>query len=707
MQIRVRYLVSALVVLLFLGAAALPVGDGADKEAVLIQVIVQGLGRWHYDPKIIDDDFSEQSFDYYLDQVDGGRRFLTQEDVAKLRPYRDQLDDETGAGTYEFFNEVQEVLKTRLEITQGMYRTILAKPFDFTQEEKLELMDEESAFYPGDAELREYWRRYLKYETLQRYSDKLADRTEAAAAEDPDEEAGELLGKTDEQLEADARGEVLDMFDKWYERLARLTRQDRMSQYLNALISTYDPHTSYFQPKDKENFDIRFSGQLEGIGATLSLDGDYTKVNDIVVGGPAWKGKKLKESDLILKVRQEKEDAVSIKGLPLDEVVSQIRGPKGTKVWLTVKKADGNEEEIMIVRDVVILEESFAKSLILPGAAKDEKIGYLYLPSFYANFQDRNGRFSAPDVEKELAKLKAENVDGIILDLRSNGGGSLADVVKMTGYFFEQGPVVQVKTRTLAPEVLKDEDPSVQYDGPLIVMVNEYSASASEILAAALQDYDRALIVGSTTFGKGTVQRFIDLDRTVSDLQEIKPLGSIKLTMQKFYRVDGGSTQLRGVTPDIVLPDNFSYIETGEKEQDFPLPWTEIAPVAHQQSVYRIDRRDELRRRSEARVAASPAFQRINQNALRVKEQREDRTRPLMLDEFRAQEDARKVEAKTYENLFEDVVNPGVFNITVDLQSIHADESKGERNDSFIESVGKDVYIREVVNIMHDMLEIE
>lgn len=419
-------------------------------------------------------------------------------------------------------------------------------------------------FAKDDATLKDYWRQSMKWETMTRLAEKLEKK-----------EKGEenFKDKTYEELEAEARKDVLKVYDDWYVRLEKRKRNDYLSMYLNTFTNIFDPHTEYYEPIDKQNFDIGMSGRLEGIGARLQTDGDLTKVSEIIVGGPAWKEGKLEENDKIVKVAQgDDPEWTDITGMVINDVVQLIRGKPGTKVRLSVKKADGSTKEIVIIRDVVIIEEGFAKSLLIETEEK-ETIGYLRLPKFYADFNNSNGRRCADDVAVELEKLKQAGVQGIILDLRSNGGGSLRDVVKMSGFFVEEGPIVQVKSRTRKAEVLSDDDPGVQYSGPLIVMVNQFSASASEILAAALQDYGRAVIVGTgtSTFGKGTVQRFFDLDAVIRGNPEVKPLGEIKLTVQKFFRVNGGSTQLRGVTPDIVLPDNWLYLETGEKEEDFPM----------------------------------------------------------------------------------------------------------------------------------------
>lgn len=686
----------SIVILAFLVAAYYPRVNNTEKEAVLMHTILNGLNQLHYNPEEIDDDFSSKLFDLYLDRIDGGHRFLNQDDVNKLAAFKDQLDDEALSGTYDFFNLSVDLLEQGLKKTQSYYQEALAKPFDFTVDESVEMDGEKRAFAKNDTELKEYWRKYMKYETLTSLNEKLEEQEKLKEGEEK---------KTVEALEEAARKDVLEIFDGWYERMNKLKRNDRLSFYLNTMTNVFDPHTGYFEPIEKQNFNIRMSGRLEGIGARLQTTGEYAKVVSIVVGGPAWKQKGLEENDLIMKVGQENEEAVDITGMNINEVVQLVRGDKGSEVRLTVKKVDGTIKEIPIIRDVVVIEEGFAKSLILNGATESEKIGYIYLPRFYADFEDRNGRFCSKDVAIEIEKLKAEKVDGIILDLRNNGGGSLRDVVKMSGFFIEKGPIVQVKSRGSRPEVLSDVDASVQYDGPVVVMVNSFSASASEILAAALQDYGRAVIVGSnSTFGKGTVQRFFDLDRAIRGFSELKPLGEIKLTTQKFYRINGGSTQLKGVVPDIILPDNYHYIKTGEKEHEYSMEWTEIDPVDYSQSVATIKNIETLKANSAARVKENATFKKIYDNAQRLQTKRDETNYPLNLTAFQTFEKEQEEEAAKFKNLFDDVVNKDIANLQADVEGIKADESKEARNADWIKSVSKDIYIQETLQIMHDLI---
>lgn len=667
-----------------------------EKEAVLMRAVLTYLDNLHFEPKSLDDQFSEELYDLYLDRLDSERRFFTEEDLEQFTPFRQRLDDEAQVGAFDFFDLSLDRYLAALNKTQGFYRDILSEPFDFTQDEAIEMDGEKRGFAKNDQELREVWRKYLKLRVLNRLVDKLSEQEEAGEEQE---------AKSLETLEEEARQAELEQLDEYFDRVLKINRTHRRTYYINTLTNLYDPHSNYLEPIDKEDFNIRFSGRLEGIGATLQNDGDDIKVVRVIVGGPAWKQKELEEKDRILRVTQEDGEVTELTGMLVKDAVQYIRGPKGTKVTLTVKKIDGTIKNITILRDVVIIEESFARSLILDGPQDNERVGYISLPSFYADFENSDGRFSAKDVKKEIEKLKEEQVDGIILDLRFNGGGSLRDVVKMGGYFIEKGPIVQVKARRRSPEILEDKDPRVQYDGPLIIMVNEFSASASEILAAAMQDYGRAVIVGSkSTYGKGTVQRFFDLDEGVRGYSDFKPLGEIKLTTQKFYRVNGGSTQLRGVKPDIVLPDQYHLLEVGEKEQEYAMPWSEIKPVPFEQNVVKIRGLDELKDRSEARIAEDPLFQKVLENAERVHQQQEESNYPLELMAFRQMEEENRKEADQFEDMFKNVINKGIHNLETDLQTIQADESKKARNDDWIDTVSKDIYIKETLNIMHDLI---
>ncbi|MCS6929692.1 MAG: carboxy terminal-processing peptidase [Saprospiraceae bacterium] len=668
------------------------------KEALLIKGILTGLERFHYEPKPVDDRLSRQVFHFYLKQLDQGKRFFTEEDIAQLLVFENELDDQARAGVFTFFDRTMELYDRALQKTQQWYREILSKPLDFSTEAYIEMNGDKAPRARNDQELRQRWELWLKYEVLERIHNTIKEQ------EKP-EFSGE---KKDRQtLEAEARQKTLEVYDRWFKRMQRRDRSRRLEGYLNAFVGVFDPHSGYFSPQEKADFDVNMSGKLEGIGARLQSDGEKTTVIEIVPGGPAWKQKELEPKDVILKVAQGDEEPVDVMGMEIDDVVAKIRGPKGTTVRLTVQKPDGSIKVISIVRDVVITEEAMAKSLILSTKGNSEKIGYIFLPKFYADFTPQGITSCAEDVAKEIEKLKREDVKGIILDLRNNGGGSLRDVVRMSGFFIESGPIVQVKSRNRPPEINEDTDPRVQYAGPLIVMVNAASASASEIIAAALQDYGRAVIVGAAyTYGKGTVQRFWDLDYSTSD-PSVKPLGQMKVTIQKFYRITGQTTQLEGVKPDIVLPDTYNYYEYGERENEYSLPPTSIEPLSFSQKVYNVTPLvEQLKKESAKRVKDDSTFRKIEENAQRFRRQKEQTRMPVQWEAFFRLQKKNEEESKRFENMLTPIQDLTIANLAADLPHIKSDSSRSARNDAWLSERQKDIQLYEALRIMQDMIRL-
>jgi len=664
-------------------------------ENILLRAINASLQGAHYDAPEIDDDFSKKAFSTYLDNIDANKRLLLQSDVDALKAYETKIDDETKNGTYELFEKSLEILDRQMITTEGYFNEILSQPFNFDLDEDVTFGDDVE-YVNTQEELKERWRKYLKYNVLTRmYADKIA---QDKLLEDADTV---FTPKSLDSLEAKARRGVLKTHKDYYKRLNRLERNERLSMYVNSITTVYDPHTNYFPPAKKKDFDIQMSGKLEGIGAQLQEKDGYIKITNVIPGGPSSLQGELQANDLILKVTQEGEEPVDVVDWRINDAVKIIRGKKGTKVTLTVRKPDGSQKDITITRDVVVLEETYAKSLII----KDEdnlKAGYIYLPSFYADFRNPRGRFSWRDVKAEVEKLKNEGVKGIILDLRNNGGGSLDDVVKMGGLFIDQGPMVQVKEKGRKAQVLEDRYAGAEWDGALVIMVNEFSASASEIMAAAMQDYGRAVIVGSSsTHGKGTVQRFLDLNRTVRS-KDVPDLGSIKLTIQKFYRINGDATQLKGVSSDILLPDNYMYIKTGEKEHDYPMAWDQIPSSEYDAKQFNIP--SKVYKKSQARVKKSETFQLIEQNARRWERERENQTYPLSLASYTTQEEKDKKESEKF-NVLKKLVIEGftVSNIPIDLEVINTEESRQKRNNDWIKSISKDPYVYESLQIIEDL----
>ena len=672
--------------------------ENPSKEALILQGIMQSVEYVHYNPKPIDDAFSKAVYHSYLERLDVSKRFLTKEDVEKLEKYETLIDDQVNQRDFTFFNASLPLIDAGIAKSKTYFDAIIDKPLDFDKAGEYQMDAEKRDYAKNDSDLKEEWKRIITYDVMSLYVQNLEKQKDAKGADK----------KTDKELRDDAVKQVKKRINDWFDRLAKLRRSDRIEAYFGSIANYFDPHTDYFSPKEKEDFDISMGGKLEGIGARLQTEGDYTKVYSIVVGGPAWKTKQLEDNDIILKVAQKGSEPVDIAGMRVDDVVQLVRGKKGTVVILTVKKIDNSVVDIEIERDEVQLDESKAKSVLVDMPGKIEKVGYIYLPKFYNSFDD-GGNSCAYDVAQEVKKLKAMDISGIILDLRNNSGGSLNDVVDMSGLFIEEGPIVQVKDRRNKALLHEDKDKSVLYTGPFIIMVNHFSASASEIIAAAMQDYGRAIIVGSTsTFGKGTVQRFFDLDQGIRGFNELKPLGNTKITVQKFYRINGGSTQLKGVIPDIILPDTYQYIETGEKEYDNPLAWTEIEPVPYKQNVVLLEHKDKVVKASNARVANNTQFNLILDGAKQLKENRDKSVYPLKLNDYRAMIDRRNEESKKYDDVLKNDI-PGMIisNLPSDLDKINMDESNKARNDEFIGDLKKDIYLEETMNIMRDMIMME
>ncbi|MBT3545590.1 MAG: carboxy terminal-processing peptidase [Saprospiraceae bacterium] len=691
-----------------------------EREAMILTGVMKFMDQVHYNPKMINDELSVVIFDEYIEALDSRKRFLTQEEVDELAQFRDKIDDQIKIKTFEMFEMSNELIEKGIQRGQRIYASIDVSALDLTSNDKVNLDYENRERPKNEKALKKYWEQLITYDIISKVEtkiDKQVKKLQAmmlvppaidTAAEDSEKEP--YVEKKRDELVAEAIEDHTKNYKKWFKRLNKQRRSDRFEQYLNAITHQSDPHTTYFNPKKRDDFNINMGGKLEGIGARLQADDDFIKIVSIVPGGPIWKTKKVEAEDLIIAIQQEGEDEVlNLYGMRLDDVVSKIRGKKGTVITLTIRKKDGSEILLAIERDEVITEETLAKSLIIDKVGSIENIGYIKLPKFYSSFEKKGGNSCAKDVASEIEKLKTVNVNGIILDLRNNTGGSLNDVVEMSGLFIKEGPIVQVKPRTRDAYVHLDKNPDVLYDGPLMILVNKYSASASEIIAAAMQDYKRAVIVGSTsTYGKGTVQRFYDLDRAFKGAEDYKPLGSLKMTTQKFFRVNGGSTQLIGVTPDIVLPDNYQYMDVGEKEYDHAMKWTEIDAVEYSQDVALLDHIDEVAATSKKRVDKNDKFTKVLANAERIKKYRDNSTYSLNIDQFIEEMDQREEDSEQYKDLYDtDIASLKISNLEVDMDNINFDESKQARNQDWLDGMKKDFYLEEALSIMKDMIRLE
>jgi carboxyl-terminal processing protease len=670
--------------------------NSATKNLVLMQMINSSLDQGHYQPVKMDNKFSESVFTLYIEHSDPLKKFFLQSDIKEMEKYKTKIDEQVNDGNFEFFDKSYEIINQRVLDCEKIYKNILANPFEFEKEENFETDPDKSTFPTDAKDQKEQWRKYLKYQILIRVSDMMDDQEKAKEKND-----STFKQKTFAQMEEDARKKVVKSNDDLFKRLKKLDYNDRLSVYINTVTNMYDPHTEFFPVKEKKNFDEQMSGQFEGIGAKLQEKDGYVKVSEIIPGSASWRQGQLKAGDLIIKVAQGDGEPMDVVGMPVDDVIPFIRGKKGTEVRLTVKKQDGTQVVIPIVRDVVLIEETFAQSLLLDTK---KKIGYIKLPVFYSDFGKNGARTCADDIRKELEKLKKENIEGLIFDLRDNGGGSLQDVVKMVGLFINKGPVVQVKQKNMPASLLSDRDPAVVYDGPLVVMVNEGSASASEIFAAAIQDYGRGIIVGSnTTFGKGTVQQFYNLDDyLLPQFDTLKPLGSIKLTTQKFYRINGGTTQLKGVTPDIIFPDLLKYAKYGEKELENPLQWDQV-PAADYTKYAVSYNADKIKTNSYARVQSNNVFKLVDDEAKFLKQEQDNSIESLNLNKFRDARKKFKTKMKQYDEVTAEIKDWQIKPLKADMEELKKDTVLVSKNNDWIKRLKKDIYLNECTKIIDDM----
>lgn len=690
--------------------------ESNDKDKLLIELITYVLERGHYEPKDINDTFSQNVFNDFIDILDPTKRYFLASDIEDFEQYKFQIDEELLNSEITFFNVVYDRLMLRMEESKKLYTEVLEQPFDYTLDETLNLDYEKVGYARNVQELKERWRIQLKYNSLGTYSSKMAIRDKillpssgplgddiAEVKIDKDKLDPTQIALRDMSLaevEASARESTKKTLDEFFELVGELTREDWFVQYVNTIVDEFDPHTYFFPPEEKDKFDISMSGKFEGIGARLQKKPEGAKIVEIISGGPVWRAKTLEVGDEILKVAQEDQEAIDIVGMRLDDAIKLIKGPKGSIVKLTVRRLDGTIETVSITRDVVEIEESYAKSTIINKEGR--KFGMIHLPKFYVDFEDYTERNAASDVAAEVERLKEAGMEGLVLDLRDNGGGSLKTVVDMAGLFIKSGPIVQVRSSGQRKEIHEDQDERIQWDGPLVILVNELSASASEILAAAMQDYRRAIVIGSKqTFGKGTVQNVIPLENIMRS-NEHGDLGAIKLTTQKFYRINGGSTQLEGVKSDIVVPDRFSSIELGERSQDNPLGWDKISPADYTTWEGYIDYENTIAR-SKNRLATNDKIKLIEENADWVKAQQDETIIPLNYEKFKADQETNKNKSDYFKKI-RDYDNKLSFeSLKYEKELFTQDELLREKRDRWHQELAKDIYLEEAIFVLEDL----
>ena len=663
--------------------------DEPNKDRLLVDLVSYVLDKLHYDPQIINDDFSIKVYDDFIDAVDSQKRFLLKSDLELFSQYRLSIDDQINSSDIAFFNVVYETLKKRIDEVENFYGEILEVPFNFQINEEINLDYENLEYASSSDELKKIWRKRLKLSALDGYASKkeIKDKEEVIS---------------EEEIEKESRTAIFENLKDFFQFNNELERSDWFSIYLNSIVTQFDPHTSYLAPEAKEAFDQNISGKFQGIGARLFKRNQQVEISEIIIGGPVWRDNLLNVGDIIIAVAQSaEEEPTEISLMKLSDATDLIKGEKGTNVFLTVKRVDGGVEQVEITRDIVELEETYAKSSII----KDESniYGLINLPRFYVDFDDYGERNAASDIKKEILELKNKNINGLILDLRNNGGGSLKTVVDITGFFIEKGPVVQVKSIGGRKEILKDNDPSIIWDGPLVILVNEFSASASEILAAALQDYNRAVILGSKqTYGKGTVQNVVDLNNVISG-NTYGDLGSLKITTDKFYRVNGGSTQLEGVKSDLIFPNRYSYIDIGEKDLDNPLSWDKIDPARYDNSV-KVFNYAQAISNSKERIGQNEYFSIIDQHAKLIKSKQDDKTISLDYNSYKEDQEEFKLQSDKLK-VIEEFNSPYLFewnDNNLNANSSYNDDMK-EKRDRWIKSLQKDIYVDEAMNLLKDL----
>ena len=663
--------------------------DEPNKDRLLVDLVSYVLDKLHYDPQIINDDFSIKVYDDFIDAVDSQKRFLLKSDIELFSQFRLSIDDQINSSDIAFFNVVYETLKTRIDEVESFYGEILEVPFNFQLNEEINLDYENLEYASNSDELKKIWRKRLKLSALDGYASKKEIK-----------DNGEVI--SEQEIEKDSRTAISENLKDFFQFNSELERSDWFSIYLNSIVTQFDPHTSYLAPEAKEAFDQNISGKFQGIGARLFKRNQQVEISEIIIGGPVWRDNLLNVGDIIIAVAQSlEEEPTEISLMKLTDATDLIKGEKGTNVFLTVKRVDGGIEQVEITRDIVELEETYAKSSII----KDDSnvYGLINLPRFYVDFDDYGERNAASDIKKEILELKNKNINGLILDLRNNGGGSLKTVVDITGFFIEKGPVVQVKSIGGRKEILKDNDPSIIWDGPLVILVNEFSASASEILAAALQDYNRAIILGSKqTYGKGTVQNVVDLNNVISG-NTYGDLGSLKITTDKFYRVNGGSTQLEGVKSDLIFPNRYSYIDIGEKDLENPLSWDKIDPARYDNSV-KVFNYAQAISNSKERIGQNEYFSIIDQHAKLIKSKQDDKTISLDYNSYKEDQEEFKLQSDKLK-VIEEFISPYLFewnDNNLNANSSYNDDMK-EKRDRWIKSLQKDIYVDEAMNLLKDL----
>ena len=665
--------------------------DDPNKDKLLIELLKYVLDKGHYQSLDINDELSKKVYNSYLDMIDPQKKYFLNSDLREFKKFEKLIDDQWLSYDLAFFNLTHTRLIQRINEVEMFLPSLFNSTFEFDIDENINVDFENLTFSKNDKERKERWRKQLKFSMLDLYDIKILDQEKSIKSNK------DYVVKSESQLLKESLKIVNDNINDIFDLMNDIQRKDWFSNYVNSFVSQYDPHTTYFKPEDKDRFDVNISGRFDGIGARLQKRDGGIEIVQIILGGPLWKDKKIEAGDEIIKVGEPGKDPINVIGMRIDDAIKLIKGPKGTIVELTVRRKTDNEiKTFPITRDEVVLEESYAKSTLIN---KDNKtFGLITLPKFYVDFNDSKEINCATDVKNEIINLKKEGIEGLVLDLRNNGGGALQTVVDMTGLFIKTGPIVQVKSIGNRKKVLYDKDPSLLWDGPLVILVNQMSASASEIMAAALQDYERAVVIGSNnTFGKGTVQNVLDLNRFLSNSDF--DLGALKITTEKFYRINGGSVQLKGVESDIVTPNTYSHIDIGEADEKNPLKWDQIDKASYRKwdGYYNLE---SVINDSKLRVSKNELFNLIDQNAKWFSERRENKSYSLNYDTFKNEQKKNKLKLKKFDKVKE-YSNNLRFNLLSDQSSNIKDTDEYKENRKrWHNSLKSDIYVNESINVL-------
>ncbi|AQX86669.1 carboxy terminal-processing peptidase [Elizabethkingia sp. HX WHF] len=681
-----------------------PQNDDEKMQTIMVSVS-NTLSYLSYNAKPINDAYSQDVYKEYFEKLDPSKKYFLQSDMDEFAKYKTKLDDYLKTGDISFFKLTNDRYLQRLADIEKMSQDIFAKPINLDEDEDIIMEPKLKKNPTNQKEMYAEWKKFIKYNILQemqtlneKEESQKKKKDSAIAKKQKDTIKYEPL--TLEQKKVKATGEIKDLVSSMFNRIKKRKKMDWFSaSYMNSYTEVFDPHTNYFSPKDKEDFDANFSGKIIGIGAQISEKKGRLFIGPLVIGAPAWKSKQVSEGDEVLKVKSDpKKEAVNVVGMLVDEAVRLIRGAKGSEVTLTLRKKDGSVKEVKLIREEVEMEDTFAKSIVV-NSPNGKKYGFIYLPSFNADFNDSKGRNASTDVKNEITKLKAQNVEGIILDLRNNGGGSLTEVVDIMGLFMNSGPVVQVRSQDGKIQVLKNKNNAPVWTGPLVLMQNELSASASEILTGAIQDYKRGVILGAPhSFGKGTVQTFVSLNRFLNTNDDY---GDLKLTIQKFYRISGNSTQLEGVKSDVVMDDYFTYDEIGEKYDEHALPWDQIKSSDYK-PLNTIDMAGIVKRSTE-RIKANKPYQLLVESAKWRQALGKEETVTLNQTKFFELMKKRKEELKKFESLTKYDNGLQFTQYQSEIERMKKDEAFSVKSKNWIKNLKRDLYLQEAMNVISEI----